>query len=78
MYLSTRYLQTPRTSKKLDYKYLGLFCVNKIVNNATYALELPSTISIYLTFYVSLLEGAIEAKLAQREQSEVQPQILAA
>ena len=73
MYLLIHYLQIPYTSKKLNYKYLGLFCINKIVNNATYALELPSTISIHPTFYILLLEGAIKAKLAQREQSEVQP-----
>jgi len=44
--------------------YICPFRVSKIINDATYALELPSTMSIYQTFYVLLLEGAIKAKLA--------------
>jgi len=64
VYLLTRYLQIPCISKKLDCKYIGLFCISKIINNAAYALELLSTMSIHPTFYISLLEGAIKAKLA--------------
>lgn len=77
VYLSTRYLKTPRASKKLDQKYIGPFEVKRVVNDAAYTLELPSTMNVHPTFHVSLLEGATEAKMAQRDQMEVQPQVLA-
>ena len=48
-----------RPLPKLDYKYIGLYKVKAIVNRVTYILDLPSSLSIYPTFYVSLLKKSI-------------------
>ena len=58
VYLSAKYLNTVRTSKKLDYKYVGPFAVKKVINRQAYTLELPDDMQIHPTFHVSLLERA--------------------
>jgi len=60
-------LSTARDSKKLDYKYIGLFEVIRVVNDVVYTLELPDDIKIYPTFYVSILEDYIEAEYTKRD-----------
>jgi len=60
-------LSIVRDSKKLDYKYIGLFEVTYVVNDVVYTLELPDDIKIYPTFYVSILEDYIEAEYTKRD-----------
>ena len=66
MYLSTRYLKSIRPSEKLDYKYVGLYRIKRVVNDVAYTLELPETINIYPTFYISLLEEEKPTKITKR------------
>ena len=56
VYLSTKYLDVVRHSRKLDYKYIGLFEVLEVLNRHAYRLSLPEGINIYLVFYVLLLK----------------------
>ena len=50
-------IKTIRTSKKLDYCFLGLFKIEKRIGNQAYRLTLPQKYGrIYNVFYVSLLE----------------------
>lgn len=65
MYLSTRFLKTVRTSKKLDYKYVSLYRIKAIVNNIAYTLDLPELIKIHLTFYILLLEKEYKSVLGK-------------
>ena len=39
--LDSRYIQTKRLSKKLDYKKMSPFCIKKAIGNKAYRLELP-------------------------------------
>jgi hypothetical protein len=41
--------------KKLDWKWIGPFPVEKIVSSHAYRLTLPSTIKVHPTFHTSLL-----------------------
>lgn len=54
VWLSTKNLKTSRSSKKLDYKNIGLFKVAKLYR-ISYALDLPAIIRIYNMFHPSLL-----------------------
>lgn len=40
----------------MDYKKLGLFKIEKKINNVTFRLALPPTMKIFNTFHISLLE----------------------
>jgi hypothetical protein len=54
VWLSIRNLKTDRPSKKLDYKMISSFKINKAFGNV-YTLDLPAHMKIHLTFHVSLL-----------------------
>ena len=58
MYLFTKNLKTSRPSKKLDYKKIGLFYIEKRISNVNYKLNFPKGVQIYFIFYVFLLEPA--------------------
>jgi hypothetical protein len=54
VWLFIRNLKTDRPSKKLDYKIISPFKINKAFRNI-YTLNLPTHIKIHLIFHVSLL-----------------------
>src|SRR5437868_14045114 len=57
VFLSTKHLRTKRTSKKLDYKRIGLFRVTKKIRKVNYELDLPKLMRLRTNvFYVLLLE----------------------
>ena len=62
VYLAIKNIITKRLSKKLDYKYLGPYKVTKRISENNYQLNLPPKVRIYLIFYISLLENAINVK----------------
>jgi transposase InsO family protein len=68
VYLSTQYLDTVRPSGKLDYKYIGPFPVEDIINPQAYRLKLPQNMQIHPVFHISLLEPINTAKDTQRLQ----------
>ena len=45
-----------RLSNKLDYTKLRLYRVKKLLGLVNYKLDLPKKISIYLFFYIFILE----------------------
>lgn len=62
VFLLTRNLRIKRPSKKLDYRKVGPFEVEKKVLETAYMLKLPSTMRLRSqTFYISLLEPAPRA-----------------
>ena len=73
VYLSAKYLDSVRTSKKLDYKYVGPFSIKKVVNRQAYTLDLPDEMHIHPTFHVSLLEKANVAQESARNQPDAFP-----
>ena len=62
VYLTTKNIITKRFSKKLDYKYLGLYKVTKKISENNYQLDLPLKVRIYLIFYIFLFEDAINVE----------------
>ena len=59
VYLLARNLYIKRPSKKLDFKKLGLFVIEKKISTSNYRLLLLDTIKVCINvFYISLLELA--------------------
>ena len=61
VYFILRNLRTKRLSKKLDFKKIGLFKVDKRISTSNYRLSLLGTIKLQTNvFYISLLELALK------------------
>jgi hypothetical protein len=59
VYLISRNLRTKRPSKKLDFKKVGPFKIEKKVSDNNYALSIPTTMRLRTNvFHISLLEPA--------------------
>ncbi|TPX46921.1 hypothetical protein SeLEV6574_g02941 [Synchytrium endobioticum] len=57
--LSTKNIRTERSTKKLDYKWIGPYYIKRQINPVTYELELPSNMRIHDVFHTSLLKRYI-------------------
>ena len=71
VYLATKNIITKKPSKKLDYKYLGLYKIIKKISENNYQLDLPPKVQIYPIFYISLLKNAINVKFINTERNNV-------
>ena len=71
VYLATKNIITKRFSKKLDYKYLGLYKVIKNISKNNYQLDLPLKVRIYPIFYILLLENVINVNLINIGRNDV-------
>lgn len=60
VWLSSRNIKTARLSKKLDFRRLGPFAINYVINSHAYRWTLPPSKKIHLVFHVSRLEPANE------------------
>lgn len=56
VWLSARYIQTTRPSRKLDWKCLKRFKIKSIISPYAYELELSASMKIHPVFHVSRLE----------------------
>ena len=68
MLLNIKNLKQKRLSKKLSYKYIGLYRVKEYIGTQAYRLQLPEGTRIYDIFYISLL------KLYKLRESELEKQ----
>ncbi|TPX39097.1 hypothetical protein SeLEV6574_g07427 [Synchytrium endobioticum] len=57
--LSTKNIRTERSTKKLDYKWIGPYYIKRQINPVTYELELPSNMRIHDVFHTSLFKRYI-------------------
>ena len=71
VYLATKNIIIKKPSKKLDYKYLGLYKITKRILKNNYQLDLPPKVRIHLIFYISLLKDAINVKLISTGRNNV-------
>ena len=71
IYLATKNIIIKRLSKKLDYKYLGLYKITKRISENNYQLNLPPKVRIYLIFYISLFKDAINVELINTGRNNV-------
>ena len=62
VYLVTKNIITKKPSKKLDYKYLGLYKIIKRILENNYQLDLPPKVRIYPIFYIFLFKNVINVK----------------
>ena len=72
IYLATKNIITKKPSKKLDYKYLGLYKVIKRISENNYQLDLPSKVRIYPIFYILSLEDAINVNFINTRRNDVE------
>ena len=56
VYLVIKNITIKRFSKKLDYKYIGLYLIIKKILKNNYELNLLLKVKIYLIFYISLFK----------------------
>jgi len=54
--LFTKNLKAKQPSRKLTYRFIGPYCIEKIISRQAYKLTLPTAYQIYPVFHVSLLE----------------------
>ena len=71
VYLVIKNIIIKRLSKKLDYKYLGLYKVTKRISENNYQLDLSPKVRIYPIFYISLLKDAINVELINAGRDNV-------
>ena len=71
VYLAIKNIITKKLSKKLDYKYLGLYKVIKKILKNNYQLDLSPKVRIYLIFYISLFENVINVELISAGRNNV-------
>jgi hypothetical protein len=71
--LDARHIKTARPAKKLDWKNLGPFPVQKVVSPYSYRLELPNTMKIWPVFHTSLLRPASTPEQALPGQIQAPP-----
>ena len=71
VYLVIKNIITKEPSKKLDYKYLGLYKVIKRILKNNYQLDLPPKVRIYPIFHISLLEDAINVEPINKGRNNV-------
>ena len=60
VYLLTKNIKSKRPNDKLDFKKIGPFKIIEKLEEVTYRLKLPTTTRINSTFYIALLEPALE------------------
>jgi hypothetical protein len=72
VYLVSRNLRTKRPSRKLDFRKIGPFKIDKRISENNYALALPSTMRLRTNvFHISLLEPTPEnARLDKDAEAE--------
>jgi hypothetical protein len=72
VYLISRNLRTKRPSRKLDFRKIGPFKIDKKISENNYALALPSTMRLRTNvFHISLLEPAPKnARLGKDVEAE--------
>jgi hypothetical protein len=58
VWLNARNIKTLRPQKKLDWKNLGPFKINKVISPYAYRLDLPASMKNHPVFHVSLLRPA--------------------
>ena len=66
-------VQTTRPSKKWNYKEMGLFKIMKKVGTSCYKLDLPASMTIDITFHISLLEPYEDNKFPTGTQTPPPP-----
>ena len=72
VYLAIKDIIIKRFSKKLDYKYIGLYkIIRKILKN-NYELDLLLIIRIYLIFYISLFKNVVDINVIKIGRNNVE------
>ena len=56
IYLNSKNIKSTQPTKKLGYKYHGLYTISKTIGKQAYKLELPLSMKIHNVFHILLLE----------------------
>ena len=76
VWILTRNIKTTRPAKKLDYKKIGPYTVERKISNVAYKIKLPDSMRIHPVFHVSLLEPYKESRIEGRVQPPPPPIVL--
>jgi hypothetical protein len=74
--LNSKFIETTRPSKKLDFKRLGPFQIIESLNATSFRLQLPTEMKIHPVFHCSLFEPYNPSKIANRRTPPPQPVIV--
>ena len=67
--LDSWHIRTKRPSKKLDYKKMGPFRIDKAIGNRAFRLELPPHMKVHPVYHIGLLERYRDSKEPTRIQT---------
>ena len=67
--LDSRHIRTKRPSKKLDYKKMGPFRIEKAIGNRAFKLKLPPKMKVHPVCHIGLLERYRDSKDPTRVQT---------
>lgn len=56
--LSAKNIRRAREARKLDWKRIGLYTIEKVISPYAYCLKLPDSVHLHPVFHVSLLDQA--------------------
>ena len=73
VWLDARNIKTARPTKKLDWKRLGPFRIEKVISPYAYRLELPASMRVHPVFHVSLLQPAADDPVPGQRQDPPPP-----
>ena len=76
VYLLSRDLPLPHTSRKLAPRYVGPYRVESVVNPAAVRLALPPSLKVHPVFHVSLLKPVVTSSLAPPAPLPPPPRVL--
>lgn len=68
--LQAKNIKTDRPTAKLDYKYIGLYVIDKKISNVAFRLKLLHTMKVHPVFHVSLLKPYKQDIIPGRKTSE--------
>ena len=66
--LDSQNIRTKRPSKKLDYKKMGWFRIEKVIRNRAFRRELPPQMKVHSVYHIGLLECYRDSKDSTRIQ----------
>ena len=76
VYLLSRGLPLPHTSRKLAPRYVGPYRVESVVNPVAVRLALPSSLRVHPVFHVSLLKPVVSSRLSPPAPLPPPPRLL--
>ena len=74
VWLSSENIRTTRPTKKLDYKWLGPYTIDRVISHNAYRLKLPVSFGqVHPVFSVTLLRPYDDDPITERQECHLPP-----